>query len=183
MNVRIVRDADGWPTEIQYGDGPPLVLDGTKPVCYAAPVSSRHESAANAALAGRQVCAPGRAPRRHPAGRRCARCGAFLSTFNPSQLCQLHPSHMDGYNPRHDKHLGRRILAYLVAHYPEPVDLRAALGTDDRYGVFCGVRRLRQSGHVIEGCRPRGYRLAELPPADVIADGAQLNLERRSQPR
>lgn len=127
--------------------------------------------------------APSCPPRRHPAGRRCARCGAYLSTFNGTQLCQLHPAVLEGYNPRHDHHLERRILAYLAVHYPQSVDLCAALGTDDHYGVFCGVRRLRHEGHAIAGCRPRGYRLAEPPPPEIVADGALIDLERRGAPR
>ena len=150
---------------------PAPVLDDSAPVGYARPVESRQ---APTSVKGAMCRAPGRPPRRHPAGRRCARCQAFLSQYNEGQACGLHAGPAIDYNPRHDKHLPDRIMRYLSAAYPSPVDLAAALGTTDNKAVHDAVVRLRAGGRRIEGCRPRGYRLAEPPPAELVADGVTL---------
>lgn len=149
----------------------PPVLDASAPVGYARPVESRQTPTP---LRGTLCTPPGRPPRRHPAGRRCARCDTILSQYNEGQACGLHAGPVVGYNLRHDKHAGDRILRYLSAAYPSPVDLAAALGTTDNKAVHEAVVRLRAGGRRIEGCRPRGYRLAEPPPAELVADGVTL---------
>jgi hypothetical protein len=84
--------------------------------------------------------------RRAPGPRHCARCGAPLAAENHSGLCFCHPR-LTGYEPHHDRAA------------PEGIDLAAALGTAEHKALHQGIVRLRRAGHVIEGLRPRGYRL------------------------
>lgn len=106
-----------------------------------------------------------RSPRRLEAvRRRCLCCGAYLAYDNRGQLCAPCQSRPFDYNPRHDKHLDERLLTELQLAGARGVDLCRRLGTDDRQAVQEGIVRLRRAGHMIEGMRPSGYRLA------VIAD-------------
>lgn len=102
-----------------------------------------------------------RRSRRPVPGRTCARCGALLAADNPDSICSAH-RRLTGYRPEHDPALDEKLLA-LLEHAPSAgLDLCAALGTDHHKAVHQGVVRLRKAGHVIEGLRPRGYRLAKL---------------------